>query len=266
MEKPRSKIDLIQECLESSEIELFPSQIAQKLRLNISTVKTYLRRLAAEGKVIQPYRGAYCNRVTYGVMFVPIRVHNVILSLDGAWLGELKVPDVVEFTGDVKVGLLFGCERRKVTFRLSCDAGMDRRALLFALHRGYDLYERYSKQPVRDIVVSTFEMNRDFHGVRLDRVVGTYTRQCFEEFLDRVYQKEEDIVRGEMKISREMKVEEVLSLLHGGVPALELTQGVFLLKQSVERLVDAIKFHNQQLQEIKLKIEGLEEKRNAALS
>jgi len=157
---------------------------------------------------------------------------------------------VVEEVEDVRIRLQFGLQRRRVTVWLSCDGGMDRRTLLFALNRAYDLFEAKTGRRVERVVVKTFEVNRDFHGVRLDGGLKCFTRKGFFEFIDRVYQKDVSTVRSEVKVCREVGVEEFLSLLHGGVPSFEVTQGVFVLSRKVEKLAEAIKFQNELLVQV----------------
>ena len=188
-----------------------------------------------------------CNFVP-GMMVVPLRVHNVILGVSAPWLR--RSGEVEEWVGDVKIRLQFGVQRRRVTIRLSCDAGMDKRTLVFALNRAYDLFERETGRRVENVVVKTFEVNRDFHGVRLDGGLKCYTRKGFFEFIDRVYQKGEGVVRAEVKVSREVTPDELLALVHGGVPSFEVTQGVFVLSQKVEKLTEALKFQNELLSKV----------------
>jgi len=61
--------------VQKSEIELTPMEIAQKSMVNASTARNYLRELLKEGKVVQPYPGAYCTKIIHGMMFAPLRAH-----------------------------------------------------------------------------------------------------------------------------------------------------------------------------------------------
>ena len=237
----KTKKERILEMLNESEIELFPWQIVRMSGFNGSTVRNYLRDLLREGKIVQPYLGSYCSKIMYGMIAAPVRVHNVILSVDAPFLGDmLKIPDWVEWEDDVKVWLQFGSQRRKVTIRLACDAGMDKRTFSFALHRAYQIFEMQTRHAVENVTLRSLETNRDFHGVRLDSVVKCFTRKAFEEFLDRIYQKSGDL-RVETKISRDMEVDEILELIHGGVPSFELTEIVLDLRREVKALVQAVK-------------------------
>ncbi|GAI43449.1 unnamed protein product [marine sediment metagenome] len=107
--KPKlAKKSRILEYINSSEIELFPRQISTRLNINHSTTKNYLRRLLEEGKIIQPYKGTYASKITYGMMIAPIRCHNLILQVNAPWLGFSD--DLTEWTGDVKVRVQFGLQ------------------------------------------------------------------------------------------------------------------------------------------------------------
>jgi hypothetical protein len=63
--------------IDESEIELAPFEVARKVHAKRSTVRVILRKLLDRGLILQPYPGAYCNKITYGMRFIPICVHNV---------------------------------------------------------------------------------------------------------------------------------------------------------------------------------------------
>ena len=241
-DSPRKRI---LELLKTYEYELFPNQIAIKLGLNPSTTRYYLRDLLQKGEIIQPYRGAYCSQITYGMIRVPLRVHNLILSCEALWLLEkMKIFDRKETTEDVLIWVQFGKERGKITIRICSDrTGMDRNTLAFAVYRAYDMVEESTGHKVENVIVRTWEANRDHQGVKLDSVVQSFTREAFDDFLDRVYQKTENTVRVETKISKEMKVEEVLRLLQtgGGIPSFEVVQSVAYLKTGLNSLIEVLK-------------------------
>jgi len=246
--KPKTNRDRILELLGQSEIELTPKQISVKLGINHHTVRVLLRKLLMEGKVVQPYKGAYCSKITYGMMVSPLRVHNVCVQVLCPWLGFSG--EVVEWFGDIKLRVLFGLQRRRVTGWFSCDSGMDYRHLVMVFDRFCSIVEERTGRPVEKVVVKTFEVNRDFHGVRLDGGLKCFTRQGFLDFIERVYQKDASTVRAEVKVSKELGVEDLLTLMHGGMPSFEISQGVFVLSQKVEKLTEAIKFQNELLSRI----------------
>lgn len=237
-----SKSQRILKVINESEIELTPLEISIKLEIKHSTTRVYLRRLLVQGKVVQPYKGAYCNKITHGMIFVPLRVHNVIVTASASWLGFSD--DVVEFTGRVKIRIQYGLQRKKVTGRISCDAGMDQNAILFALNRFSDaVYERTGRR-LENVVLKTFEVNRDYQGVRIDGA-KCYTLKGLFGVIERIYQKEEDTIRHEVKVSKPMSVDEFQSLIQGGVSAYNLQQGLFMLMQEIKGLKETMKFQNE---------------------
>lgn len=232
------------EAVLQSEIELTPIQVAERTGVNHRTVKVYLRELIKEGKIVQPYHGSYCSQITHGMMFAPLRTHNVVLTSDVSWLDFSD--DFVEIVGSVKIRVQYGLERRKITGTISSDGGMDKNTIVFALNRFYDLVKARTNHDLETVLVKTFEMNRDYQGVRLDGV-KCYTKKGLFDVLERLYQKEENLVRQEYKVSTPMKVDEFMSLIQGGVSSYNMQQGLFMLVQEQKQLVDAVKSNNWQI-------------------
>lgn len=237
-----TKTDKILKTIDDSEIELSPLEISTKTAINHSTTKVYLRKLLKEGKIVQPYRGTYCNKITHGMIFAPLRVHNVIVSAFASWLDFSE--DVVEFTGGVKVRVQFGLQRHKITGRISCDGGMDRNAVLFALNRFFDLVTERSGRRLENVVLKTFEVNRDYQGVRVDGA-KCYTVKGLFDVIERIYQKEDSVVRHEVKVTKSMSVDEFQSLIQGGISSYNLQQGLFMLMQEIKGLKESVKFQNE---------------------
>lgn len=238
-------IDRILKLIDESEVELTPAQISLKLGLNRSTTRNYLRKLVKENKLVQPYPSAYCNKITYGVRFVPLMVHNVRLRFFVG--GDVVSWECVEVVGGVKVFVCFGSERRLVSGFVSCDVGMSREACLLALHRWFDLVEGRLGRVVDGVEVTSFEVNKDYAGVRLDGGLACYTKTGLFGLVERVYQKERNVVRAERKVSKSMSVTEFESLLHGGVSGYNVTQANFALMRKVDELTEALKFTNSQV-------------------
>lgn len=200
-----------------SEIELTPKQIHDKLKremsISRSTVRIYLRELLEEGYVVQPYHRSYCNTITHGMMIAPIRTHNICLSVNAPYLKDFeKIPDIEEWTGDVKIRIQFGKQRRRLIGKISCDAGMDLNTIQFAISRVYDLMEEKTNHEVENVIVKTFEVNRDYDGVRLDGGLKCYTKKSLFGALFRVYQKDPTKVRVEQKVSYPMPVDYFLNI------------------------------------------------------
>lgn len=230
--------------LDASEIELSPLQIAQKLHANHSSVRVYLPQLVAQNRIITPYKGAYCSKITHGVRFGGLRVHNIVA------VGDADVDahfEVVEVVGTVKVRVVFGVERKKVSIFISCDAGMDKNGCLLALDKGFGIVRARLGKDLEQVYLKTFELNRDYLGVRVDRPT-CITRVGLYDMVERTYQKEEG-VRHEWKINKEMPLEEFEALLQGGVTSYNIMQANFALVQEMKKIAEAQKMQNSQLLE-----------------
>ena len=155
--------------------------------------------------------------------------------------------DVTETVGTVKVRVIFGTERDKVSIFISCDAGMDKNSCLLALDKGFGIVRGRLGKDLEQVYLKTFELNRDYLGVRVDRPT-CITRVGLYDMVERIYQKEEG-VRHEWKINKEMPLAEFEALLQGGVTSYNLMQANFALVQEVKRLTEAQKMTNSQLVE-----------------
>jgi hypothetical protein len=72
--------------IDDSEVELTPIEIARKIhsprkptRGQRTTVRVCVRKLLEKGLIVQPYSGAYCNKIIHSVRFVPLCVRNIVL-------------------------------------------------------------------------------------------------------------------------------------------------------------------------------------------
>jgi hypothetical protein len=241
--------------IDESELELSPIGIADKLRekypdfpINHGSIRKFLRRLLEKGKLLQPYLGSYCNKITYGMRFVPLSIHNVSLRV---CLSEDVVSWVCdEVVGGVKVHVCFGSERRKVSGYIANDSGMSKDTCLFAVHRWFDVAEKHLGRALPEpLELTTFEENRDFKGLRIDGV-QCVTKKGLDGMIERFYQKEEGLVRAEHKVTKSMTITEFESLLQGGVTGYNQVQAQFALMQQVGQLTEALKFTNSRLLEI----------------
>ena len=232
--------------IDESEIELAPYEIARKVHAKRSTVRVILRKLLDRGLILQPYPGAYCNKITYGMRFVPLCVHNVSLRFFAGTISHWVQDEVV---GGVKIHVCFGQERRKVSGYIACDAGMSHDACLLALNRWFDLVEGRLGRPVVDLELLTFECNKDYYGVRIDGV-QCVTKKDLYCMVERVYQKEENLVRKEWKVSEPMSVNAFEVALKKGINDHDRVQASFELKEEVKRVSEAVKFANSRLYEL----------------
>jgi hypothetical protein len=246
--------------IDASEIELRPAEIARKLHApkkptpgQYSSVRVFCRKLLEKGKILQPYVGSYCNKITYGVRFVPLCVHNI--SLRSFVCQDVKSWEKDEFVGGVKIHVCFGSERRKISGYIACDvAGMSHDACLLALNRWFDIVQDHLGWQLNDLQILTFECNKDYHGVRIDGVQCVTKTDLFG-MVERVYQKEENLVRKERKVTRPMSVTKFEEAISKGFKDSEGAQHSFELKREVARNSEALKFTNSRL----LQVERLQE-------
>ena len=238
--------------IDASEIELTPIEIAKKIhaphkptRGQCTTVRVILRKLLVKGDVLQPYPGSYCNKITHGVRFVPLCVHNI--SLRSFVCQDVASWEKDEFVGGVKIHVCFGSERRKISGYIACDVGgMSHDACLFALNRWFDLVQDHLGWQLNDLQILTFECNKDYHGIRIDGV-QCVTKTDLEGMVDRVYQKEESLVRKERKVTRPMSVTKFEEAISKGFQDSEKAQNSFELREEVKRVSEALKFNNSRL-------------------
>jgi len=256
--------NLILKTIEDSGEPLTPmqvyKQIMNKTNIKYPTVKSYLRRLYQRELILQPYPSYYCSRVLYGMIRGAVFVHNVRFCVDAPFLRRFaKICDVEEFTGGVRLFLQFGKQRRNLTGWISNDVpGMAKDTLLFALNRVLDLMEDRTGHVVDvGITLTSFETNKDYPGKRLDGKITCLTKKQLFEVIERVYQKDDDTVRCERKISCDLKVEEAVALLKGEIPDNNVAQGLYVLKQRVEGLTTSQKFNNREVVELRSDIKKL---------
>ncbi|MCJ7762067.1 hypothetical protein MUP38_01260, partial [Candidatus Bathyarchaeota archaeon] len=246
--------------IDDSEIELRPVEIARKIhaprkptRGQCITVRCVLRKLLEKDMVLQPYPGSYCNKITYGVRFVPLCVHNI--SLRSFVCQDVKSWEKDEFVGGVKIHVCFGSERRKISGYIACDVGgMSHDACLLALHRWFDIVQDHLGWQLNDLEILTFECNKDYHGVRIDGVQCVTKTDLFG-MVERVYQKEEALVRKEHKVTRPMSVTKFEEAISKGFVDSEKAQLSFELREEIKRVGEALKFNNSRL----LQVERLQE-------
>lgn len=253
--------------IDASEVELKPCEIARIIHAprkptpgQYTTVRGVCSKLLQKGLVLQPYPGAYCNKITYGVRFVPLSVHNISLR-------SFVCQDVVhwekdEIVGGVKIHVCFGSERRKISGYLACDVGgMSHDACLLALNRWFDLVNDHLGFQLNDLEILTFECNKDYHGIRLDGV-QCITKTDLYGMVERVYQKEEALVRKERKITKPMSLNRFEQAISKGFADTERAQYSFELREEVRRNTEAIKYANSRL----LQLERLNEAMFGALT
>ncbi len=248
--------------IDAAEIQLTPHEIACKIYTDdseqwtpkkikpgqFSTVRGACTKLLQKGLVVQPYPGAYCNKITHGVLFVPLCVHNVTLLAKVCQ--NLEHWEKTEFVGGVKIHVCFGKQRKQVTGYIACDVGgMTHDACLLALNRWFEIVESRLGYCLQDLVLQTVEFNKDYHGCRIDGF-QCVTKQELYGIIDRTYQKEEDVIRRERKIVKPMSLNKFEAEIHKNLDSIGRGQGVYELKEEVRQLREAQKFSNSKQLEV----------------
>jgi len=118
-----------------------------------------------------------------------------------------------------------------------------------ALNRWFDIVEAKLGRPVVDLELLTFECNKDYYGVRIDGV-QCVTKKDLYGMVERVYQKEENLVRKEWKVSQPMSVNAFEAAIKKGIGEHDRVQASFELKEEVKRVSEAVKFANSRLYEL----------------
>ncbi len=248
--------------IDAAEIQLTPHEIACEIYKDqseewspkkikpgqFSTVRGACTKLLQKGLVVQPYPGAYCNKITHGVLFVPLCVHNVTLLAKVCQ--NLKHWENDEFVGGVKIHVCFGKARKQVTGYIACDVGgMTHDACLLALNRWFEIVESRLGYCLQDLVLQTVEFNKDYHGCRLDGM-QCVTKSDLYGIIDRTYQKEEDVIRRERKIVKPMSLNKFEAEIHRNLDSIGKRQEVYELKEEVRQLREAQKFNNSKQLEV----------------
>lgn len=255
--------------IDASEVELKPCEIARKIYDDGSenwnpkkittgqytTVRGVCAKLLQKGLVIQPYSGTYCNKITHTVRFVPLCVHNVTL-LAGV-CQNLKHWESDEFVGGVKIHVCFGKERKQVTGYIACDVGgMSHDCCKFALNRWFEIVEGRLGYCLQDLVLQTVEFNKDYHGRRIDGF-QCVTKMELYGIIDRTYQKEENVIRRERKVTQPMSISKFEAEIHKGIDEIGKSQGDFETRRELERVKEAMKFNNSRMLEVQRLLETL---------
>ena len=246
--------DRVLSTIENSEIELTPAEIARKIHApnkpskgQYTTVRVFCRRLLEKGQIRQPYPGAYCSKITHGVRFEPLSVHNI--TLRSFVCQDIAHWEKDEVVGGVKIHVCFGAERRKVTGCIACDVGgMSHDACSLALNRWFDLVNSRLGFQLNDLEILTFECNRDYHGIRLDGA-QCITRTDLSGMIDRIYQKEDTLVRAECKVITPLSVNKFEQAI-GNFEGFQSGQQLYEIKREVMRNTEAVKFNNSRLLEV----------------
>jgi hypothetical protein len=178
---------------------------------------------------------------------MPLCVHNVTLLAKVCQ--NLKHWEVDEIIGGVKIHVCFGKEKKQVTGYIACDGGMSHDAFLLALNRWFEIVEGRLGYCLQDLKLQTIEFNKDHCGFRIDGF-QCITKSDLYGSIDRIYQKEKDVVRQERKITQPMSLNKFEAEIHKGLGEIGRSQERLELQQEVKRNSDAIKFTNSRILEV----------------
>jgi len=263
--KTKSKKQKILEFLENNPETFYPREIAAKLGLNSSTVRNYLRNLLKEGYIKRLEGGRYCSNVTYGVV-CPLLLHDVHFRIEAPYLRDMRpIPDVDEYYGDCHLKVRFGKKRGQITGFIAYDKGMDKAHVLMLMRRIYELVERKTGHKVEKFRITTLDWNRDFYGKRIDNKFGIrcFTIGEFEDFLTRIYQKDEFTVRVEAKTSRELTLDELLEIQRtGSIGYLRDGEVINQLMSRLDNQASAIRWMNRKITDLEEKLNQVVESLN----
>lgn len=245
------------EYISKSADAVFPIEIARKLSLKEGTVRPTLRLLLHKGLVLQPYPGAYCDKITWEVRFHPVAIHNIRLH----FLTEevLESWETTENIGGVKVFVHFGSERRKVSGLISYDRGMSRAAAMLAIDRWLAIAETRLGREIKDLVLTSLEVNRDQAGIKLEGGVHCYSKKVLRDVLERVYEKEEG-VRHEYRIAKNMTLTEFDQIFNKGLDQVLGVASNLDNQMQLQEVKEAQKFMNRRLLETQDSIRAIERK------
>jgi uncharacterized protein with NRDE domain len=133
---------------------------------------------------------------------------------------------------------------------------MSHDACLLAVHRWFDLVEHRLGWELNDLTLTTFEVNKDYSGVRIDGV-QCITKKDLYGMIERTYQKEESLVRKEWKVSGSMSINKFEEALRKGVSDNDRVQANFELKDEVKQVKEAQKFANGRMLEMYRLLEAI---------
>jgi len=249
----------IMETIDSSELPLTPKEIADKTEINHNSVKVYLRSLKKRNFVVQPFRGEYVSA-------------KKVLTFDGSIGGRvtefprvhalrLKFKDALNRNGLVKqldygvcsVTIVIGTNG-VANVLVDCHKGVSLDYTAFRLLIASLRYE-LNVPANGDVEVTSFELNIDHAGLRLDGVQAL-TLKAFDGSFERLYNKRRNLLRSEVKAVGSTSPESVYQLLKGGVGPYNIMQGLALLVNEIRQEREAQKFTNRILSDLLKKIGG----------
>jgi len=243
LDLPSEKYERILETIENSSFPITPKEISSLTGIRHSTVRKYVKRLEGLSYIWRPFFGHYVstkNLFTLGRSVVKSdcpRLHCLRFRIVG-FTGSVR--SYTRNFGDVKVSYQ-PYNNGTVTVFVDCfdSYSLDYVAfrLLVELVKNELGLEDWEK-----VTVSSFEFNNDFKDIRLDGAKAV-TLRSFDGSFRRVYQKHFGI-RDEVKVVGSTRVEDVMTLLQGGVESYNFSRLLFGLIEQVRLEREAVKFQS----------------------
>jgi hypothetical protein len=234
-----------------------PKEICEKLNMKSGTVKPVLRIMLHKGILLQPFKGAYCDKITYDVRWHPLLVHNVRLHFKV--VERLVHWECLENVGGVSVFVCFGSERNTVSGRLSYDRGMSRPACMLAIDRWISIAEKHLGREINDLVLTTCEVNKDYAGLKIDGGVHCASKKVLRDVLERIYEKEEG-VRHEYRLMKNMTLTEFDQIFDKGLDQILGVANNLDNQRELSELRQAQVFMNRRMLETQGSIQAIEKK------
>jgi hypothetical protein len=97
---------------------------------------------------------------------------------------------------------------------------------MLAVDRWIAICEKRLGREVKDLVLTTCEVNRDYDGCRLDGEVHCVSKKVFKDTLERVYQRE-DAVRHEFRLMKNMTLTQFDMIFNQGLDSVIGVQTVY---------------------------------------
>jgi hypothetical protein len=234
-----------------------PKEICDQLNMKSGTVKPVLRVMLHKGVLLQPFKGAYCDRITYDVRWHPLLVHNVRLHF--RVVERLVHWECLENVGGVDVFVCFGSERNTVSGRLSYDRGMNRPACMLAIDRWISIAEKRLGHEIGDLVLTTCEVNKDYAGLKIDGGVHCATKKVLKDVLERIYEKEEG-VRHEYRLMKNMTLTQFDQIFDKGLDQILGVANNLDNQKELSELRQAQVFMNRRMLETQCSVQAIEKK------
>jgi len=209
--------------LRKASIPISPEEIRTKIALIYDqkeipqgTIRPLLRNLTRRAVIHNPWKGLYCDKLTYDVAVKPIAVHNIRLHCEVAL--ELEHWETTNEYGGVEVHVCLGEKRSLVSGWIKYDRGLSRPACMLAIDKWVEIAEsKLGGFKLTDFWLTRLEVNRDEAGMSFDTTLHCATRDVLKDFIvERVYEKE-DCLRQEYCIRKDMTVKDLDNLFTQGI-------------------------------------------------